>query len=184
MTRVAYHNNKYIFVKSINKSNDFFHTKYAKGKKYDSLLLWLKAAEFSLSHQVLQFITWNRSFNFEKSDRANPYCNTEVLRSVFPLQWESHLLRWHLLRPSLFSLALDFLIFLWQTHLVSCHLGLILHCLDMFPIQKDLEVCQVPLNAPRRMTWGCKVYNYNTQGWQIIEKKNLVDATFRLCNNL
>ena len=33
-----------------------------------------------------------------------------------------------------FPPVLDFLLLLWQTHLVSCHLRLIFHRLDMFPI--------------------------------------------------
>lgn len=37
-----------------------------------SLLYWLEEAEFLLCHDGVHFITENRSFNFERPDRANP----------------------------------------------------------------------------------------------------------------
>ncbi len=39
-------------------------------------------------------------------------------------------------------------------YLVAGYFWFIVHCLHMFPVQKDLWVCQVPLNVPWGLTWS------------------------------
>lgn len=66
--------------------------------------------------------------------------NTGVVRSIFPWQWETHLFGMTVAEDLIVPPVLVLLLSHWQTHLVSCHLRLILHRLDMFPVQKDLGV--------------------------------------------
>lgn len=66
--------------------------------------------------------------------------NSRVARSIFPRQRETHLFGMTVAEGLIVPPAPVLLLSHWQTHLVSCHLGLILHRLDMFPVQKDLRV--------------------------------------------
>lgn len=86
--------------------------------------------------------------------------NTGVARSIFRLQWETHLYGMTVAEGLIVPRVLELLLSLWKTHLVSCHLRLILHRLDAFPIQRDFRVCQLPLNIPWRPVWSCKISNY------------------------
>lgn len=89
--------------------------------------------------------------------------NTGVARSIFPRQRETHLfgmtVAQGLIVPPVRVLRLSH----WQTHLVSCHLRLILHRLDMFPVQKDLRAAQFPLNVLRRPVRSCETSNYENK---------------------
>ena len=50
-----------------------------------------------------------------------------------------------------------FLLSRWHTDLIPRHFGLIFQRFDVFPIQKDPGVGQVPLNTAWGLTWSCDV---------------------------
>lgn len=121
-----------------------FHT-LVQTLVYCSFSMWFNAStggkKLNFSTVVTAFILSTGTDLLILEGQTGPaHNNTRVASSIFPLQWETHLFGMTAAEGLIVPPVLELLLSLWQTHLVPCHLRLILHRLDMFPIQKDLRV--------------------------------------------